>query len=496
MASLAPALAPPPALAPAPAPVPAPAPAPAPSPSPAAAAPIPSSFVSSFTSAPGIYGVQSFNNGIPVASQPPSSTTLLPPGPPLETPSSAVVAVSTPTRLASSTLSTSGPLSGSKSSVSSSNIPKSQTPTPSSTGQARAATTPTPKPDHRLANGTVAGIAVALGLGLALATFIATFLIMRRRRASRHEQDHQGSKEKTIFELADTNRQSSLSEPKKVPVTEAPRFSNTLENYLPQSADDKTVQNNVKTMLDQVELYVENFYQNHSGLSSVRPHTDIAAFNSPNLPNSLATLLLQSRHATFLIKHALAQFITSSISPRSRPGSSLLPDEFMLVPAAVESTRNSGSTKPGNISLHDKGQICFGVSADTLKGFDQCMSRWRVLTAYLRPIPSQDPLYIAHRDHQIQENVEAFSRAFTPWRNLKHEDKVRNQSLSAILRSAAELGIFMFAQPSDLRFYWPKQSEVGANRVVVAPSLVKRTDERGQALAEPQVMLKAVIEKT
>lgn len=123
------------------------------------------------------------------------------------------------------------------------------------------------------------------------------------------------------------------------------------------------------------------------------------------------------------------------------------------------------------------------------------MSRWRVLTAYLRPAPSQDTVYIAQRNDRIQETVELFSRAFAPWRNLKHEDKVRNQSLSAILRSAADLGIFMFSQPSDLRFHWPKQSGVGANRVVVAPSLIKMTDEKGQALAESQVMLKAVIER-
>lgn len=189
---------------------------------------------------------------------------------------------------------------------------------------------------------------------------------MRRRRVSRHEQDHKGPKDKTEFELADKNRQSSQSVPKEVLVTEAPKSRDTIENYLPQSADDKTVQNKVKTMLDQVELYVENFYRNDPGLSSLRPHSDVAVFDSPNLPNSLATLLLQSRHATFLIKHALAQFITSSISSRSRPGSSLLPDEFMLVPAAVESTRSTGSTKPGNISLHDKGHLDGLVSLLTL----------------------------------------------------------------------------------------------------------------------------------
>lgn len=290
--------------------------------------------------APGVAGVSgisatvSYSNGVAVASQP------VAPGVPSVTPISPSVAVSPTIGLLSSTSLISGPVSGSKNSISSSESTKSQTPPSGSAGQARPSTTPTPKSDHGLASGTVAGIAVAVGLGLALATFIATFLVMRRRRTSRRKQ--------TVFELADTNRQNSLSEPKKMLATEAPKPSNTLEDYLPQSADDKTVENNVKTMLDQVELYVENFYRNDPGLSSVRLHTDMAVFNSPHLPNSLATLLLQSTHATFLIKHALAQCITSSISPRSRPGSSLLPDEFILVPTAAESTRNSESKKPGN----------------------------------------------------------------------------------------------------------------------------------------------------
>lgn len=302
----------------------------------------------SVSSTPFVPGIPPPSNGAAVAPQSSSSTTLVPLAVPSPTPISLSVAVSTAIGLLSSTSSTGGPMSSTATSISSSQFTKSQNPPPLSTGQARASTTPTPKPDHRLATGTVAGIAVAVGLGLALATFIATFLVMRRRRTSQCEYDHGGSKGKTVSELADTNRQNSLSEPKKVLVTEAPKSSNTIENYLPQSADDKTVQTNVKTMLDQVELYVENFYRNDPGLSSVRLHADIAVFNSPHLPNSLATLLLQSTQATFLIKQALAQSITSSILPRARPGSSLLPDEFMLVPTAAESTRNSGPTKPGN----------------------------------------------------------------------------------------------------------------------------------------------------
>ena len=91
--------------------------------------------------------------------------------------------------------------------------------------------------------------------------------------------------------------------------------------------------------------------------------------------------------------------------------------------------------------------------------------------------------------------VQVFSRAFAPWQNPKYKDEDRVRSLSAILKDAAGLGIWMFSQPSDLQFRWPKNSEVGANRIAVAPALVKLTDERGQSLSEPQVMIKMAAQK-
>ena len=123
------------------------------------------------------------------------------------------------------------------------------------------------------------------------------------------------------------------------------------------------------------------------------------------------------------------------------------------------------------------------------------MSRWRVLTAYIRPTPSQDSSYIAQRDHRIQETVQEFSRAFAPWKNLKYHDGDRTRSLSAILKSAADVGIWMFSQPSSLQFRWPTYSEVGANRIAAIPALIKLTDEKGRKLREPHVMLQAVIKR-
>lgn len=124
------------------------------------------------------------------------------------------------------------------------------------------------------------------------------------------------------------------------------------------------------------------------------------------------------------------------------------------------------------------------------------MSRWRVLTAYLRPKPSQDRAYIAERDQRIEEIVRSFCRAFAPWKNPKYSDEDRMRSLSATLKEAADLGLFMFAQASDLQFRWSKQSEGGSNRIATAPALIKVTSEKGIMLAEPQVMLKIAVQRT
>ena len=340
-----------------------------------------------------------------------------------------------------------------------------------------------------LSNGTVAGIVVGVAVGLALITFLATFLAMRRRRGSGAKSN------RGVLDTGNMGQHYQDSEPKGPSVTETPSGSASFEKFLPQSADDKTVQNGVKTTLDQIELHVENFYQNASASGARPADAELATFNSPYLPSPLAALLPQTNNRVLLIKHALAQFITSCISATASPDWSLLPEDFVLLPSAIRSASSSKSTKPGEYYDSLKEQPCIALFTYILKGFSQSMSRWRVLTAYLRPNPSDDTSYIAQRDHQINEMVQVFSRAFAPWQNPKYKDEDRVRSLSAILKDAAGLGIWMFSQPSDLQFQWPRNSEVGANRIAVAPALVKLTDERGQSLSEPQVMIKMAAQK-
>lgn len=121
------------------------------------------------------------------------------------------------------------------------------------------------------------------------------------------------------------------------------------------------------------------------------------------------------------------------------------------------------------------------------------MSRWRVMTAYLRPDPTKDAAYIAQRNRQISDTARSFARAFAPWKSTGYKDEERARSLSAILEDAANLGIFLFSQPSTLKFHWPTSSEVGPGKMVVSPALVKTTDEKGEALVEAQVIVDKVV---
>ena len=88
--------------------------------------------------------------------------------------------------------------------------------------------------------------------------------------------------------------------------------------------------------------------------------------------------------------------------------------------------------------------------------------------------------------------MRAFTEAFAPWKNTKHTDQSRADSLTVIIKEASELGVWMFAQPTLLEWRWPKANE---RSIVVAPALVKASDERGNSLKEVQVVVDAAVQK-
>ena len=125
----------------------------------------------------------------------------------------------------------------------------------------------------------------------------------------------------------------------------------------------------------------------------------------------------------------------------------------------------------------------------------QCLSRWRVLTAYLRPDLSSDPTYSAELDRKVSNSVKKFLHAFEPWMKTMYKDQERARGLTVILKEAAGLGTFLFSQPSELQFQWPPTNELGTGRIAVTPALVKLTDESGRKLAQAQVLVSASVKK-
>ena len=228
---------------------------------------------------------------------------------------------------------------------------KTTTSQPAGTNQGSSATSstnsPLPTPSHRLSNGAVAGIVVGAALGLALLTFLATFLIMRRKRHAKGKRQSTSPKDRGEVELNTPRQRDSATVAKQPFTTEAPAASGTYENYLPQSADDRTVQQKAKATLDQIELHVENFYRNSSSSAARPDNAELVAFDSPYLPAALASLLPRSNNRVNIIKHTLAQYIVPSILPSASPARSLLPTEYALLPHTVTSARSGISNKVG-----------------------------------------------------------------------------------------------------------------------------------------------------
>ena len=148
-----------------------------------------------------------------------------------------------------------------------------------------------------------------------------------------------------MIESASRQDRKGDVEPKLPFVRESSSTSASVDNYHPQSADDQTIRTRVQTTLDQIELHVENFYHDAPVPNARHNDTGLVFFASTYLPNTLGTMLAQSRNSKVLIKHALAQFIISKISHVEKSEGSLLPDEFLLTP---KTTGLSGPGKPGS----------------------------------------------------------------------------------------------------------------------------------------------------
>lgn len=110
--------------------------------------------------------------------------------------------------------------------------------------------------------------------------------------------------------------------------------------YLPQSADDQTIKRDVKTLFDQIELHVDNYYTRANIRIDSGTREALSQFDDDNLPDSIEAFMANPQTTLATIKHCIAKTLVARMSPGY--------DRASLLPAYLaEPTKLNSSMPPG-----------------------------------------------------------------------------------------------------------------------------------------------------
>jgi hypothetical protein len=176
--------------------------------------------------------------------------------------------------------------------------------------------------------GSLAGGIVGAAIGAAILTFLATFLLCGRRRRQRNE-GYGGRYEYEAQNRTPLNGEAISAEK---PVSSSNIVGLGWQAYLPQSADDRTIHNAVKTLFDQVDLHVDNYYSRSNVDINDHVKTDLSIMTSDKLPAAIDQMMADPRSVLLTIKHCIASLLVQKITPNDSASRSLLPARLASAP--------------------------------------------------------------------------------------------------------------------------------------------------------------------
>lgn len=182
------------------------------------------------------------------------------------------------------------------------------------------------KPSGHHDRGAVAGIAVGAASGAAIFVFLLTFFYMQKR-SSRSRKDMLEHK----YEKPDS-------------ADGYPNLAASI-NRLPQPMDDNSIKMAMRTLYQQIELHVENFYQENSVPESRDSMDSFLSLTSTTSPMPSSKLVA--------IKQALAHLILTHISADHPPATSFLPPEFTSLAQSVDRNTNHNTGPSESTQTHD-----------------------------------------------------------------------------------------------------------------------------------------------
>lgn len=215
----------------------------------------------------------------------------------------------------------------------------------SSTSAASATT------NNRYTGGALAGAIVGSILGAAILTFLVTFLFFRKRfqRTPAQESRNGRSRRPSGKGLMAGDEKAALAG------GAAAGVGMGWAAFLPQSADDKTIQHSVKTLYEQIELHVDNYY--HKASVGLDEHTReaLSKVDTGKLPGSITDLMSTQSSQLSVIKHCIADLLITRMTPGRDPSSSLLPASLSVYPSKLSQPPSHSRESAGKQArLHPK----------------------------------------------------------------------------------------------------------------------------------------------
>ena len=202
--------------------------------------------------------------------------------------------------------------------------------------------------------GSLAGAAIGCLIGGALIAFLIAFLIFRKR-AQRNASAGAGAGGGGYHQNNDSTNQRDVVALSEKPSSKSAGAVVGWQSFLPQSADDRTIQNGVKTFFNLIELHVDNFYRKAPVELDQRTREALARIDSGKLPGRIDQMMQDQRLVLPVIKHCIADLLITRMSPLTYPETSLLPSNLSAIPGRLQSASLSSSERSGKcILLHNK----------------------------------------------------------------------------------------------------------------------------------------------
>lgn len=191
--------------------------------------------------------------------------------------------------------------------------------------------------------GAIVGAAVGCLIGGALLAFLAAWFFFKRRNkrdqlnrqsSSYRGRDHRSPARKPVPTVAAAGIHEKSS-------STSGDSGSSWQAYLPQSVDDQTIRRDIKTLFDQIDLHVDNYYTKANVRIDSGTSRALSEYNDENLPDTIEALMANPQTSLPTIKHCIARMLVTRMSP-GNDRASLLP-EYLAAPQ----TKLNSSMSPG-----------------------------------------------------------------------------------------------------------------------------------------------------